>query len=195
MPDRTNTLDPAAALQRLKEAGDSVPKLLEAVKDASFLEDIPSPERQFYRASKIKLKRALLRASAEKAKTSAFSESDIDVDKFLKYSEKFQKLCDEYEKLKWRIVKMPGGATRKADSYYTLHGLMKQALEGDVDQDCPMFAENGNIDFHARFAWDAWSLAKGLPTDEAKQKFVTEFFKFPSNALYSDTRGQLIKSF
>ena len=195
MPDRTpvnNISNAAAAMQELLDAGDSVPKLIEAVKNASFLENVPSPERQVLRASKIKLKKAIMKETSERRK-SLFQNSDkVDVDKIVNDAGQFEKLCDEYEKMKWRIIKMPGGATRKADSYYTLYGLMKQALQGDVSEDCPMFAENGNIDFHGRFLWDAWNLAKGLTNKEAKKKFVTEFFHFPTTSLYSDKRSQLI---
>ena len=200
MPDRTSAsaLTASAALQGLIDAGDDVPKLIEAVKNASFLEDIPSPERQALRASKRKLKRALVKQTNEKRK-SLFQGKDLEglkakTDKFVKNPDKFQELCDLYQNLKWRIVKMPGGATRKADAYYTLHGLMKQALIGDVDEDCPMFAENGNIDFHGRFLWDSWNLAKGLKQEEAKQKFVSEFFNFSPSALYKDTRTEILPS-
>ena len=43
MPDRTSAsaLTASAALQGLIDAGDDVPKLIEAVKNASFLEHIP----------------------------------------------------------------------------------------------------------------------------------------------------------
>lgn len=159
MPDRTSS---EVAVQQLREAGDSVEKLIEAVKNASFLEDVPSPERQLLRATKLKLKRAVMKERNEQRRKSLFQPTNVNLDKFLGDTESFQKLCEEYEKMKWRIVKMPGGATRKADAYYTLYGLMKQALVGDVDEACPMFSENGNIDFHGRFLWDAWNVTKGM---------------------------------
>ena len=160
MPDRTSSV---VAAQQLRAAGDSVEKLIEAVKNASFLEEVPSPERQLLRASKLKLKRAVMRERNEQRRSSLslFQTNPVDLDKFVGNYETFVKLCEEYEKMKWRIVKMPGGATRKADAYYTLYGLMKQALQGDLDEACPMFADNGNIDFHGRFLWDAWNVAKG----------------------------------
>ena len=195
MPDFTNKSKNETALQTLIDAGDDVFKLIQAVKNASFLEDHPSPERQALRATKRKLKRALAKHNA--AKKSLF-EDNGDHQKaeeaFLKTTKDFENLCAKYESLRWRLVKMPGGATRKADAYYTLHGLMKQAFHGDVAEDCPMFAENGNIDFHGRFLWDAWNLVKGLSNDEAKAKFVREFFSFPASSLYKDTRENLLSA-
>ncbi|QDZ23856.1 ACB domain-containing protein [Chloropicon primus] len=198
MPDRTNYNeyynDAASAMKRLLDAGDDVSKLIEAVKSASFLENVPSPERQTLRASKRKLKRALLKADADSRK-SLFQSAGDDSEKLKKFVEsdmKFKQLCDTYLKLKWRIVKMPGGATRKADMYYKLFGLMKQALEGDLTEDCPMFADNGNIDFHGRFVWDSWNVVKGMPNEEAKKKFVDEFFGFSSSALYKDSRREIL---
>ena len=199
MPDRTNTNQvPSAsdALQMLRDA-DSVPKMIEAVKKASFLENVPSPERQVLRATKKKLKAALLRETNENRRRSLFQNDDRSrqySEKFLKSVEKFEKLLEEYEKLKWRLVKMPGGATRKADAYYRLNGLMKQFLQGDVNEAMPMFADNGNIDFHARFIWDAWTLAKGMSQDQAQEKFVQEFFDFPSSELYKDNRTQVAQA-
>ena len=196
MPDRTailNKTDAAAALQRLVDAGDDVPKLIEAVKNASFLEDVPSPERQTLRAHKRKLKRALVKQSTE-SRRSLFQTKAEDTERYVKSDKKFAELCDEYQGLKWRIVKMPGGATRKADHYYTLHGLMMQATRGNLTESCPMFAENGNIDFHGRFQWDSWNLAKGLTNAQAREKFVAEYFKFPSTELYKDSRSIAVKA-
>ena len=197
MPDRTNNVHSAADALELLQAADSVPKMIEAVKQASFLESVPSPERQVLRATKRKLKAALLRESNETRRRSLFQNEDHSreySEKFLQSVEKFEKLLGEYEKLKWRLVKMPGGATRKADAYYKLNGLMKQFLQGDVNEAMPMFADNGNIDFHARFIWDSWSLVKGMSQDQAKESFVREFFHFPANALYKDTRVQVAQT-
>lgn len=34
----------------------------------------------------------------------------------------FQALTEKYDKLNWRILSKPGGATMKPDEYYTLYG-------------------------------------------------------------------------
>ena len=34
----------------------------------------------------------------------------------------FETLTGKYEKLNWRIISKPGGATVKPDEYYTLYG-------------------------------------------------------------------------
>ena len=34
----------------------------------------------------------------------------------------FGALVEKYEKLNWRIISKPGGATVKPDEYYTLYG-------------------------------------------------------------------------
>ena len=36
----------------------------------------------------------------------------------------FEPLVAKYEKLNWRIISKPGGATVKPDEFYTLHGCV-----------------------------------------------------------------------
>eukprot|EP00889_Picochlorum_renovo_P003665 jgi/Picre1/30695/NNA_006056.t1 len=59
-------------------------------------------------------------------------------------------LADTYEKLNWRIISKPGGATVKPPEYYTLYAHHKQATEGDNSGERPMWAEKGGIDFEGR---------------------------------------------
>jgi len=34
----------------------------------------------------------------------------------------FEALVEKYDKLNWRIISKPGGATVKPDEYYTIYG-------------------------------------------------------------------------
>lgn len=101
----------------------------------------------------------------------------------------FESLADTYEKLNWRIISKPGGATVKPPEYYTLYAHHKQATEGDNSGERPMWAEKGGIDFEGREKWDAWEALKGMDTTAAKEAFVKAYYEFPAKALYKDTRG------
>lgn len=101
----------------------------------------------------------------------------------------FESLADTYEKLNWRIISKPGGATVKPPEYYTLYAHHKQATEGDNSGERPMWAEKGGIDFEGREKWDAWEALKGMDTMAAKEAFVKAYYEFPAKALYKDTRG------
>ena len=59
---------------------------------------------------------------------------------------------------------------------------------------CSPRTETSIFFFHGRFLWDAWNLVKGLSNDEAKAKFVREFFSFPASSLYKDTRENLLSA-
>ena len=48
-----------------------------------------------------------------------------------------------------------------------IYGLYKQATLGDNTEKKPSFS-----DFVARAKWDAWTAHKGLPSDDAKQKYI-----------------------
>lgn len=111
----------------------------------------------------------------------------------------FDALSEKYEKLNWRIVSKPGGATVKPDEFYPLYGqatlllqgsfglaggsdqdfsemdmcrLHMQALKGDNTAERPMWAEKGGLDFDGRARWDAWTAVKGTQPEKAKLNFV-----------------------
>lgn len=44
----------------------------------------------------------------------------------------FATLVDKYEKLNWRIISKPGGATVKPDEFYALYGSVCVCLEREV---------------------------------------------------------------
>ena len=48
-----------------------------------------------------------------------------------------------------------------------IYGLFKQATEGDNTAKRPSFS-----DVVARAKWDAWTMHKGMSSDEAKQKYI-----------------------
>ena len=100
----------------------------------------------------------------------------------------FDALAAKYEKLNWRIISKPGGATVKPDDFYSLYALHQQATAGDNATERPMWAEKGGLDFEGRARWDAWDAVKGTPTAKAKLDFVKTYYEFPVRALYTDTR-------
>jgi len=100
----------------------------------------------------------------------------------------FEKLAEKYEKLNWRIISKPGGATVKPDDFYMLYGYYMQATQGDNTSERPMWAEKGGLDFEGRARWDAWTNVKGVATEKAKMQFVKTYYEFPVKALYSDSR-------
>lgn len=104
-------------------------------------------------------------------------------------AKEFDKLVSKYEKLNWRIISKPGGATVKPDDFYMLYGYQMQASQGDNASERPMWAEKGGLDFEGRARWDAWTAVKGMATEKAKHEFVKTYYEFPVKALYSDTRG------
>jgi acyl-CoA-binding protein len=101
----------------------------------------------------------------------------------------FPALAAKYEKLAWRIISKPGGATVKPEEFYALAALAAQATAGDVAGERPMWAEKGGLDFEGRARWDAWAAVKGTPAAKAKADFVKQYYEFPAKALYSDARG------
>lgn len=81
-------------------------------------------------------------------------------------------LASKYEKLNWRIISKPGGATVKPDEFYTLYGYHMQASKGNNEEERPMWAEKGGLDFEGRAKWDAWTAVKGTPSHKAMLAFV-----------------------
>lgn len=100
----------------------------------------------------------------------------------------FDKLVEKYEKLNWRIISKPGGATVKPDEFYTLYAYHMQAKSGDNTAERPMWAEKGGLDFEGRARWDAWTNVKGMEASKAKLEFVKSYYEFPVKCLYNDTR-------
>ena len=98
-------------------------------------------------------------------------------------------LVEKYEKLNWRIISKPGGATVKPPEFYSLYAYHQQAAKGDNTEERPMWAEKGGIDFEGREKWDAWDKIKGTAADKAKLEFVKTYYEFTPKALYKDTRG------
>lgn len=101
----------------------------------------------------------------------------------------FTMLVEKYEKLSWRIISKPGGATVKPDEFYILYGYHKQAVSGDNTTERPMWAEKGGLDFEGRARWDAWTNFKGISEDKARFEFVKNYYEFTPKALYTDTRA------
>ena len=95
---------------------------------------------------------------------------------------------EKYEKLNWRIISKPGGATVKPDDFYLLYSYHMQATKGDNATERPMWAEKGGLDFEGRAKWDAWTNVKGMTKDKAHLEFVKTYYEFPVKALYNDSR-------
>lgn len=120
-----------------------------------------------------------------------YSYTHINVSFVQSYDEsEFPALAEAYEKLNWRIISKPGGATVKPPEFYILYSYHQQATKGDNNEERPMWAEKGGIDFEGRERWDAWDKLKGTDTKTAKLEFVKNFYEFSPKALYKDTRGQ-----
>ena len=84
---------------------------------------------------------------------------------------------------------MPGGATKKPDTFYDLYGFFQQATEGDNTAEQPVWAETGGLDFEGRSKWEAWNKTKGVSQEVAKKKFVSLYFEMdPKANLYNDNR-------
>lgn len=171
------------AIASLHAAGDDTEALMEAVQKASFLDAIPGDDRQKLRAARTKLRKLLAEAESGKAsgERSPHAKSEYD-------TKEFEALTVKYEKLNWRMISKPGGATVKPDDFYRLYGLHMQATKGDNTTERPMWAERGGLDFEGRARWDAWMAMKSLDGEKAKLRFVKLYYEFLPSALYKDTR-------
>ena len=84
-------------------------------------------------------------------------------------------LNEQFKTAADQVDNMPGDQAAK---YMTeLYGLYKQATAGDVNMQ-PGEVDPGAADLASgpgglsQAQWDSWNLCKGLPEDEAKQRYV-----------------------
>jgi acyl-CoA-binding protein len=72
---------------------------------------------------------------------------------------------DPFQEAQARVQKL---ARRPANAeLLDLYGLFKQGTEGDVKGSRP-----GMLDLKGRAKFDAWSARKGMPTAEARKRYV-----------------------
>ncbi|KXZ49882.1 hypothetical protein GPECTOR_19g333 [Gonium pectorale] len=181
--------DPDAAVALLHAAGDDREALAEAIAEAAFLDATPGDHRQKLRAARTRLRQLNLAAArADSADRSPHAKAEYSVDDF-------ERLAGQYEKLNWRMVSKPGGATVKPDDFYRLYALhmqAPQATQGDNSSERPMWAERGGLDFEGRARWDAWTALRGTDSAKARLRFVKLFHEFVPAALYKDTRAAVL---
>ncbi|KAK9903386.1 hypothetical protein WJX75_004576 [Coccomyxa subellipsoidea] len=178
-----------SALANIVAAGNDPEALAEAIEQASFLDATPGDDRQKLRAARTRLKKML--KDEEVKKQAAVAKSAADRSPHTKESYdtgEFAALIEKYEKLNWKIISKPGGATVKPDDFYTLYGFHMVALNGENTAERPMWTEKGGLDFEGRAKWDAWAAVKGTKPEKAKLEFVRAYYEFPVKALYTDTR-------
>lgn len=78
----------------------------------------------------------------------------------------------DYESLKWKYVKRPGGQAIRPELWYTCYGTSQYLSEGEVKDPAPVWREDGSIDYGGRAKWDAWNACKGMSVTQAKITFV-----------------------
>ncbi|CAD7697168.1 unnamed protein product [Ostreobium quekettii] len=183
------TVDASTAVAALQSAGNDARALETAIRQAAFLMATPGDKRQKLRAAKTTLRK--LRAEAAELAKSGTSDPASKPSPHAKASyspSEFDELSEKYEKLNWRMISKPGGATVKPAPFYQLYGLCTQVIKGDNDTERPMWAERGGLDFEGRERWDAWEALKGEQASEAKIRFVKMYYEFSPSCLYKDTR-------
>lgn len=144
-------------------------------------------------AARTRLRKLRAEEAAKNGASAASSTAPVEKSPHAKGSydiAEFETLAPKYEKLNWRIISKPGGATVKPDEFYSLYGFYMQATNGDNTAERPMWAEKGGLDFEGRARWDAWTAVKGVSADKAKLEFVKTYYEFPVKCLYTDTRGK-----
>eukprot|EP01024_Parvocaulis_polyphysoides_P069743 TRINITY_DN85634_c0_g1_i1.p2 TRINITY_DN85634_c0_g1~~TRINITY_DN85634_c0_g1_i1.p2 ORF type:complete len:188 (+),score=25.49 TRINITY_DN85634_c0_g1_i1:100-663(+) len=180
------------AVNALSAAGDNLTALQQAIERASFLDDKPGDDRQKLRAARTKLRKLQLQNggneqnlqaadTASNKKVSPYVKQEYDVGEF-------DKLIEKYDKLAWRMIQKPGGASVKPDDYYTLYGYHKQACEGNNESERPMWAEKGGLDFEGRAKWDAWKALHDTQQEQSKQSFVKLYYEMTPDNFYKDNR-------
>ncbi|KAL3141955.1 hypothetical protein ABBQ32_004601 [Trebouxia sp. C0010 RCD-2024] len=178
-----------AVLAKLAAATDSVDALSVAIDQASFLDRKPGEGRQKLRAARTRLRKLRHEQIAKEAAAASKSLAERSPHAKESYDAKEgEALGGKYEKLNWRIISKPGGATVKPDEFYILYGYFMQASKGDNVEDRPMWAEKGGLDFEGRAKWDAWTAVKGTASHTAMLAFVKNYYEFSAKALYKDTR-------
>ena len=123
------------AVEALKAAGDSIPKLEAAIEAASFLDAIPGDDRQMLRglpaippqcasptlsnaAARKRLRDARRAAAAESEQRAAQDAANRSPHTKASYdAAEFAGLCTRYDSLKWRLIQKPGGAAVRPDEY------------------------------------------------------------------------------
>ncbi|MEW5317681.1 MAG: hypothetical protein WDW38_008963 [Sanguina aurantia] len=177
-----------AAVAAMHAAGDDTEALAEAIAAASFLDATPGESRQKLRAARAHMR--TLVAAAAKAAASGVNERSPHAKAEYSATE-FETVSAKYEKLNWRMISKPGGATVKPDDFYRLYALQMQATQGDNTTERPMWAERGGLDFEGRARWDAWTAISGLDQEKAAYRFVKLYWEFAAAALYKDARATL----
>ena len=94
--------------------------------------------------------------------------TDEEIATFLSEYEKHK----DYEKLKWRYIKRPGGQAIRPDAYYACYGAARHLKDGDNTEPVPMWREDGSIDYGGRAKWDGWDACKGMTEERAKIAFA-----------------------
>ncbi|KAF5836139.1 hypothetical protein DUNSADRAFT_6342 [Dunaliella salina] len=131
-----------SACNKLHAAGDDLEALQEAVEAASYLDSVPGDFRQKLRAARSRLRK--LQEQRERGVAAA----DRSPHAKAEYNTaEFDELVKKFEQLSWRMVSRPGGAVAKPDDFYRLYGLKQQVLHGDCNEERPMWAERGGLDF------------------------------------------------
>ncbi|DBA78260.1 TPA: hypothetical protein ACH3X2_008213 [Trebouxia sp. C0005] len=183
------SVDVEGAVVRIAAAADSLDAISMAVEKAAFLDELPGEGRQTLRAARTKLRKLVKEQAAKEAAAASKSLAESSPHAKESYdASEGEALASKYEKLNWRIISKPGGATVKPDEFYILYGYYMQATKGDNQEERPMWAEKGGLDFEGRAKWDAWTAIKGTPGNKAMLSFVKSFYEFPAKALYTDTR-------
>lgn len=78
----------------------------------------------------------------------------------------------DYESLKWRYVKRPGGQAVRPELWYKCYGTSQYINEGENKSPAPVWREDGSIDYGGRDKWDAWTRCTGMTVKQAKIGFV-----------------------
>ncbi len=66
-----------------------------------------------------------------------------------------------------------------------------QATKGDNQEERPMWAEKGGLDFEGRAKWDAWTAIKGTPGNKAMLSFVKVSMDLFKTDLLSNCIGNM----
>lgn len=73
----------------------------------------------------------------------------------------------KFKKAVWLVRNGPPKAGTSNETKLLYYSYFKQATEGDVQG-----AQPWKVNFEARAKWDAWAKVKGMPKEEAMQKYI-----------------------